>query len=673
MPNLKWYYHRLQAMSPAEICWRFRTETRKRIWKHRVLTNRFSLNAPLPPVEPPVDPWLTEPHRIEVARSAAALLHEADASLHHRWNFFELDGVPENPVDWHRDPKANITAPKVFGFDIDHRDDAAVGNIKITWEKSRHHHLTQLAAAFALTRDNRYANEAVTQLLDWVAENPFMIGVNWTHPLESGIRLIAWVWCERLLRGAQRHAEAFGPASPLWPCVEGHARLIEAFYSRYSSANNHLIGEISGLFVAACAWPWIHRAGKRRNLAQRMLEREIVRQTFPSGLNRELATGYQWFVAEFLMLARIEADNAGCFFSKHYDTLLRNMLEIMPNFADLHGNFPAFGDDDEGRAILLDARSAPRWEWLFAAARQFLDAHVPEPAMPPLTIHFLKWSGMTAPTLQPDRASSHRTTECLAPSSTVGGFGDIDAGRFAMRTVDASNHEILVCVDAGPLGFLSIAAHGHADALSFTLNFDGHPVFIDPGTYAYHTDLPWRQYFRGTAAHNTIRVDGLDQSEPVGAFSWKSKARCRILSWQPDSCPCMLKAEHDGFVQRSGVMHRRTFILDRKKLILEDKLDGSGRHDIEWRLHVHPDWTITLNTADAVLTPITAPRQSESGPMTVRPLKLALDPKLKWRLGRASKDSGWYSPVFGCKLPAFTLIGQSQQPLPLELNNHIGW
>ena len=78
--------------------------------------------------------------------------------------------------------------------------------------------------------------------------------------------------------------------------------------------------------------------------------------------------------------------------------------------------------------------------------------------------------------------------------------------------------ETKLIMDAGPLGFLSIAAHGHADCLSLLLSVSGKELLVDPGTYCYHTEREWRDYFRGTAAHNTVRVDGIDQSQIAGAF-----------------------------------------------------------------------------------------------------------------------------------------------------------
>ena len=63
---------------------------------------------------------------------------------------------------------------------------------------------------------------------------------------------------------------------------------------------------------------------------------------------------------------------------------------------------------------------------------------------------------------------------------------------YAGNTLD----EVRVVADAGP-GYLSLAAHGHADALALVLSLGGRPVLIDPGTYAYHTQRRWRDYFAG--------------------------------------------------------------------------------------------------------------------------------------------------------------------------------
>ena len=106
-----------------------------------------------------------------------------------------------------------------------------------------------------------------------------------------------------------------------------------------------------------------------------------------------------------------------------------------------------------------------------------------------------------------------------------------EGGYYILGRDFETESEIRLIVDAGPLGYGTIAAHGHADALSFTLSVGGIGFLIDPGTYAYHTQGRWRQYFRCTAAHNTVRVDGLDQSVSGGNFMWLKKACADCRRW----------------------------------------------------------------------------------------------------------------------------------------------
>ena len=61
--------------------------------------------------------------------------------------------------------------------------------------------------------------------------------------------------------------------------------------------------------------------------------------------------------------------------------------------------------------------------------------------------------------------------------------------------------------------------HGHADALSITLSVGGKETLVDPGTYRYNGEPEFRKYFKGTRAHNTVTIDGLDQAvQETGLF-----------------------------------------------------------------------------------------------------------------------------------------------------------
>jgi hypothetical protein len=143
-------------------------------------------------------------------------------------------------------------------------------------------------------------------------------------------------------------------------------------------------------------------------------------------------------------------------------------------------------------------------------------------------------------------------------------------------------------VDAGPLGYLGIAAHGHADALSLVLSLGGQEILVDPGTYAYHTKKAWRDYFRGTLAHNTVRIDGVDQSEPGGNFMWLRKAETTCEAWEASDKQQCLRAKHDGYQRLvDPVTHRREVRYDatRRRIRITDEINCNAEHLVERMWH----------------------------------------------------------------------------------------
>lgn len=606
-------------------------------------------------------------------------MKEARSYLHGRYRILNVE-FRETPLEWHLDPQTGTRAPREFGPDLDYRDPSRVGNVKNVWEKNRHHHLTVLAAAYALTGNERFAAEVGNQLTSWLRENPVMEGVNWTSPLEMGIRLLAWVWIERLLRESDEHGRLFGPEGVLWPSIYWQQRIIDRMRARGSSANNHLIGEMAALFISATVWPCYEESEQWRREARRRLERELARQTFPSGLNREQAFGYHLFTLEFFLLAGLEGHRYRRPFSSGYEERVSRMLEVIPRLMDVGGNLPRYGDDDEGMALQLRPRRGSRLAWLLRLGRHWPGARIAEPPTDDgmLAVSLLgigdhsetedlygespRRSGAAPVRESPDGPAGDDLSRAQARDvrSSHGSEAFPDAGLYALVDRRGSSDELFCLADAGPLGYLSLAAHGHADALSFTLSVGGVRILVDAGTYAYHAEPEWREYFRGTGAHNTVVVDGADQSESGGLFLWTRKATTRVLAWEEHEEGATLEAEHDGYRRLPGeVVHRRRFSLTRRELRIRDDLEGRGRHRLEWRLHFAPECTVELEEKKC--------RVEREG----RVVTLRLDPAPEWGLVRGGANGGWYSPGFNLKVPTATLLGTLRTELPSVLESRI--
>lgn len=578
--RLLWYLNRLRCMTPAEVGHRV-------VRKLSMHAERDGLSAsgrvPSPDLRSMPRPWIHADARVDAGIYLAAADRIADGRL----DVFALKNADVgSPPRWNRDPKVGIEAPLTFGKMLDYRNPRLVGDIKYLWEINRHSHLVRLAQAYVLSSNVRYVEVIRRHLEDWFISCPYRMGPNWASALEAAIRLINWSVTWQLLGGAQ---------SPLFEDEEGgrlrrnwlrsvyqHAEFVRGYFSFYSSANNHLIGEASGLFIAALTWPHWRRARHWLRVAKEILEREARLQNAPDGVNREQAVSYQHFVLDLLILALLAGRANRQWFSVAYESRIEAMLEYLASIMDSGGNVPMFGDSDD--ALVVDfapsSHLSPYRALLATGAILFQrdDFKAKAEALDDKARWLL---GGDADALF-DRQSGAR--QRLLPARQAFCRG----GYYILGCDFETESEIRLVVDAGPLGYQSIAAHGHADALAFTLSVGGMEFLIDPGTYAYHTQRLWRTYFRGTSAHNTIAVDGRDQSESGGAFMWLRKARAGCSLWSTTAQTDRFEGWHDGYMRLpSPVMHRRRIVLDKvtRQVLIDDTLHMTGEHDVALFFH----------------------------------------------------------------------------------------
>jgi hypothetical protein len=545
--------------------------------------------------------------------------------------------------DWFLDPTTGARAPDdVLGFRINHRDEAVTGNVKQVWELSRHHHLTQLAAAYWVSGDERYAEAADRQLRSWWSQNPFLSGIHWTSGIELGVRLVSWVWVRRLLDEWPKVQDLFEHNQDCRRQVRWHQEYLAAFHSAGSSGNNHAIAEDVGLLVAACAFPWFEETDRWRESASRRLHEDLTRNTGRDGLNRELATDYHRFVTELALVGAAEARASGHDLGVEVWRLITSCLDAAAALLDVSGRPPRQGDGDEGRALVLDGDADP-WATLLSIGAATVGPCDWWPAIEP-TLAGTTIGGLAG--LQPVTAG--RTAE--RPRSFAA------AGLTLLRTPAGHSPEIWCRCDGGPHGFLSIAAHAHADALSVEVRHDGVDILADPGTYCYHGEPEWRSYFRSTAAHNTIRIDGRDQSVSGGPFLWTTRADARLTDDETGADGEQIwAAAHDGYcsLPGGGLRHQRRVRLfpEARTIVIDDLLTGNGTHQVELFLHLGPDVTAVLKSDRAELT-----WSCRGVPASAT---LELPHALAWSAHRGETDPprGWYSPAFGERVPSTTLVG----------------
>ncbi|WP_438296099.1 alginate lyase family protein [Streptomyces sp. HUAS TT7] len=628
-----WYLRRLSRMGPREVGSRVGDAVRRRRWRSsvpdcpRVSGARFTAVLPAGTLAAiPPD-------------AAKRLVAEADRLMYGHAEYFGVVRDDLADPDWWCDPKTGRRAPAGYAFDVPYRSEDEVGDIKQIWELSRHQYLTVLAAAYAVTGDERYAERVAEHLRSWWAANPPLRGVHWISGIELGIRLLSWVWVRRLLDGWPGAAGLFEGNPVAVNQIWHHQRWLAAFPSRGSSANNHVIAETAGQFAAACSFGWFPSSARWRFGALRSLERHLRGNTFASGLNRELATEYHGLVLELGLAAVAEADAAGVPVPESVRRVLLRMTDALAAVVDGRLRPPRQGDADDGHGLVVDGAGTDRWGSLLATGDAVFGRLDWWPEVAGTDVRTPLLAALIRPYPKDGTALS-----VARPASRPAHFAD------AGMTILRGPGEIWCRCDGGPHGFLSIAAHAHADALSVEVRHDGVDVLADPGTFCYHGQPEWRQYFRSTLGHNTLRLDGGDQSVSGGPFLWTRQARSRVLvadtSGEQVARWC---AEHDGY---QPSVHRRQVELTAasQELRVVDEVRGP-RRAVQLAFHLGPAIDADLVENRAVLT---WTRDGED-----RSAVLDLPGQLCWRAHRGETDPplGWYSPGFGRKEPTTTLVG----------------
>jgi heparinase II/III-like protein len=578
-----WHFRRLRAMSPGEIGARTTREFRHRLddveWR---IARRLWRRRWTPP--PLADDTVRRPRGFMTADNARSLLEtDADgASMIVARAEAVLAGdasalgypisVPQLAGrDLTLDPMNGYAWPDVHAKRVDFRD--SPGSPKRIWEINRCQELPSLAAAFLISGDRRYEEAAVSWLTHWLESQVPGRGVAWASGFEAGLRAISIAVAYDALAVSGEVADQLH--APVLRSLWQHARWIEMDPSTHSSANNHRVGELVGLLAVARLAPELPETERWTRAAVEGLRKEASAQILPDGAGAEQAFAYTLFVLDLLLIAvaLLEATDHDTP-SEILDALDRAGGALWAQMGGPGENDLTYGDNDDGRAIRLDGvvgRGGRGVAASICARTGNAYARTVAGTLDPTANWLFGQQGR-------DR---FRNT---APAERPGSIVLENAGLAVLRRVGTR-----VTFDAGPLGYLSIAAHGHADALSVTLSVDDADLIVDPGSGTYFGRArTTREAFRGTGFHATVLIDETSQSSPGGPFLWSTHAR----SWfhHIDLLQALAIGEHAGYLRApAGVRHvRAVHLLETGDVLVHDRVEGPGEHTVSIRWPLSP-------------------------------------------------------------------------------------
>lgn len=369
-----------------------------------------------------------------------------------------------------------------------------------------------------------------------------------------------------------------------------HGWLIFRRLSLYSSLGNHTVTEAVGLVFAGAVFRELREGMTWLHCGMRLLRQEVKHQVLDDGGPAEQSTSYHrfvldlyWLVVDFVEKNKID----DCADIKERLVLGEEFLTAI----HAGGEAAAIGDSDDGYALAPGVC----------------------PARPELRLQEQRY-------------------RCFE-----------DAG-YSLTRLDRG---VVFTFDHGPLGMSPLFNHGHADALSITMRSGGEHILVDPGTYVYNGQPDWRRYFKGTASHNTVAIDGQDQARQLTSFVWAEPYQCELIAARETPSGLLLVAEHDGYQSLpEPVLHRRELLLNEDVMLIRDSFKGGGEHSYELNFHFHPDcdlsnadddWKVRRGGFEFLV------RMCEPGE------------RLHRACGALHPLKGWYSSSYGCKQPSSVL------------------
>jgi hypothetical protein len=467
-----------------------------------------------------------------------------------------------------------------------------------------------LAHAFSVTRDHAYVDAWQQLVVSWIDQRDPR-----GDPTDVTARRVQnWLYA---WQGFDR-SPGFGGLDPeLQDTMLVSMRdQLDYIASDLTPERNHRTLELYALLVVALGLPALDPDGSRAAHAWDTLQDNLLTDVWSDGVHRERSTHYHLIALRSFVAARVNVIRFGGVVPPAYDERLRAACRFGMHVHRPDGQIPAFSDSDSGSYLDL----------LWLAGRS-----------------------LGAPDL---RYVGTRGREGTAPEQRcvdfpVGGYF-VQRSGWGGEAGKSFADERFLLFGCGPLGD---GGHGHYDSLGVEAYGHGHPLVVDPGRYTYAEGAPnWRHWFKGTAAHNTVTVDGLDQQPYRRGKPKGPRMTSRLLDRRATDDLQLLHGEVTS--PAYDAVHRRAvaFVAGEYWLVF-DQLRADQPHDYVLRWHLAddhaPDVRPTPEGHSAITTTTVHLEIDGSSPATIEP--------------------GWVSAEYGVKTTAPVVVARAQAATDAEL------
>ena len=481
------------------------------------------------------------------------IIQLADSIVDHKFDLLGSGITKLEPLDWHKDFKSGFKWEKgKFYQDYIQVDLSNNADVKVPRELSRSHHLLWLGQAYLLTKNEKYVNEFIFQIENWIDENPIMKSINWGCAMDVSIRAINWIYALNMFINSVNISESF--IKKINCSLFEHGWFIYRNLEKgIPNSGNHYVSNIVGLLYLGSFFDYIKEAKNWFNFGLQEYYNEIRNQVIPSGPHFEKSTSNHRLDTELNLYSYIFLNNQKINIPLDIKHRLNKMIEYTLYYIKPNGESPIIGDEDNGRLLPFIKYKITDHKYLLSIGSLVFNSAI-----------YKKFSGGYVSDIFFLAGSNAKSNfEKIMPSDfELKSKAFPDAGFCIFRDDDfytfINNGGAAKYSDIKNIG----GSHAHADMLSFELAIGKTSFLVDPGTYVYTSSAKSRNLFRGTGMHNTIKIDNLDQHNlPADdLFMTKDIGKPVIFEYSFDEIIDTFRGSHNAYEKlESGVTHNRRF------------------------------------------------------------------------------------------------------------------
>lgn len=568
MANLKWYINRAKIMNGREVIHRIKCrqydkkiESGNRIKEEKYIVNFINL--------PKFNGYNQDNNNL--------LLNSCEKILENKIDIFNMIVDLNYNNKFLKDPLSKKIWSNEIYTKVSFRKNNLPGDPKLVWEINKQQYLLDLGLAYQLTKKDKYAEKIITEINEWINQNSEYMGINWTSGLEISLRCLSWIFSLSLIREYIDNKKIY--MNRIVHYIRVKTELIFNKLSLYSSANNHLIGELT-LLLYSSYFVECKESEIWREKAINMLNNQIENQFYKDGINKEQSINYQIHTMELYFLCEYLLNLNNMSLKKKTLEILKRACFYLDKLSECDGTVFNIGDEDGGYILKSQIQINSILDILQFGSLILEDNNIYGKKNRAIDYKLLMLFG--------DRYLVFINNVNCNTNDNVNTYIFEEGGMY-IRDDIMNDIPYKAMLDYGPIGMAPLNAHAHCDILSFNLNFNGKPFLVDCGTYKYHKDEGFRNYFRGVSAHNTISIDGENQFEFLGPFMCGESPKTVLDNISDNSIECV----SDMYKRKGCNVSRKLLFLDNEITII-DSVENKSNTETEVKIYFNFDSEIYI-------------------------------------------------------------------------------